>query len=188
MARWELTDNHYILGGYPGEGSTQWQFEETNRDTGRTARKLFEVPCYLEKGINVCQNERSPRDFVFVGPPTPEMLPLDDDAEKISAIHRAKWVSPMDLPAQGPGGFNDQLLEGLSRKLEALLVNQPLAPAVPQGSVSREEFELLQRQLLEMQAQLLKAKQVEEEEEPLSEVEPTLAEMAKSEAAVERRV
>lgn len=185
MARWELTDKHYIHGNWPGEDKNSWQFTETNMETGRVARKLFTVPAFLEKGIIVSQGERHPREFEFLGPPTPEMLPLDDDAEAISAQHRSKWMAPMDgFPTQGPGGFNDAVLQRLTDALDNISRNQPIQQqtAVPVGSVSRAEFELLQAQLLEVQAQLLKAGPQVDEEEPLQEVEPTTAELAKSEA------
>lgn len=192
MARWELTDTHYIHGHYPGEDDTAWQFTETNMETGRVARKLFTVPRLLDKGTIVSQGERNPREFEFKGPPTPEMLPLDDDAEAISTQHRSKWMAPMDgFPTQGPGGFNDAVLQRLTDALDNISRNQPIQQqsAVPVGSVSRAEFEILQAQLLEVQAQLLKAGPQVDEEEPLQDVQPTPAELAKSEgeARAERR-
>lgn len=190
MAKWELTDNHYIHGHYPGEDKTSWQFEETNRDTGRVARKLFTVPAYLEKGIVVSQGERNPREFEFVGPPTPEMLPLDDEAQAISDKEQARagWGHAInDLPGQG--GFNEALLQKMNDALEAIARNQPLtvAPAAAVGMVSRAEFEALQAQLLELLAK--KEVQVVDGEEPLSDVQPIASELVFAEAQVkaERR-
>lgn len=193
MARWELTDKHYIHGHWPGEDKNSWQFTETNMETGRVARKLFTVPAFLEKGIIVSQDERNPREFEFLGPPTPEMLPLDDEAQAITdkERERARWEHPInDLPGQG-GGMNEAILQRLTEALDNISRNQPIQQqaAIPAGSVSRAEFELLQAQLLEVQAQLLKAGPQVDEEEPLQEVEPTPAELAKSEteARAERR-
>lgn len=192
MARWELTDDHYIHGHFPGEDATAWQFSETNMETGRVARKLFTVPAWLAKGTIVSQNERNSRVFEFLGPPTPEMLPLDDEAEAISAAERPKWTMPMEgFPSQGPGGFNNDILQRLTEALDNISRNQPIQSqtAIPAGSVSRAEFELLQAQLLEVQAQLLKAGSQVDAEEPLEDVQPTAAELAKSEteARAERR-
>jgi len=188
MAKWELTDNHYIHGHYPGEDKTSWQFEETNRDTGRIARKLFTVPAYLDKGMIVSQGERNPREFEFVGPPTPEMLPLDDEAQAISDKEQARagWGHAInDLPGQG--GFNDALLQKLTDAVEAVARNQSVAaqPAAAVGMVSRAEFEALQAQLLGLLAK--KEGQVSDTEEPLLEIEPTPAELSKSQAQAERR-
>lgn len=170
MARWRLTDNHYLHGEYPGEGPTQWQHTETNRDTGRVARKNYVVPAYLEKESIVCQGVLNPRDFAFVGPPTPEMEPLDDEAEAISEQHRANWVHPIE-GLSGVGGFNEALLANLTEQLTKLANNQPLQPvaAAPVGTVTRAEFEELQRQLLAMQVgpePVLEEDAEELEEEP----------------------
>lgn len=167
MARWRLTDNHYLHGEYPGEGPTQWQHTETNRDTGRVARKNFMVPAYLAKETIVCQDEKNPRDFAFIGPPTPEMEPLDDEAEAISAKHRAKWQHPIEGLA-GTGGFNEALLANFNAQVEKLMSLQPLQPvaAAPVGNgPTREEFEELQRQLQMVLAERAAEPETEAEEE-----------------------
>lgn len=41
-----------------------------------------------------------PRDNLFVGPPTPDMEPIDAAAKAISESHRADWVHPIEsLPS-----------------------------------------------------------------------------------------
>ncbi len=193
MAKWRLTDNHYLNGHYPGEEKTLWERVETNIATGRAMRKQLEVPAYLDKDTIVCQGERHPQHFEFVGPPTPEMEPLDDEAEAISEKHRKNWIHPIEgLPSTG-GGFNEALLEKFAAQLGEMMNRQPLTAQAPAavGMVSRAEFELLQAQMLEMQAQLLKAGHPIDTEEPLDEVEPTAEELAASEAkatpSLERR-
>lgn len=112
MARWKLTEAHYL--NVPG---TQWEHKETDRSTGKQARKVFDVPLYLDPEqpadcnyfddgvgeIIVCyEGKGQPRDIVFEGPPTKAMTPLDAEAEAITAPWREKWLGsdPIEsLPA-----------------------------------------------------------------------------------------
>lgn len=99
MARWKLIEAHYL--NVPG---TTWEAKEVDRSTGRQVKKVFNVPLYLDPkdeadwnyrreqdpdlqdgGIIVClAGKGRPRDIVFEGDPTPCMIPLDDEATKIS--------------------------------------------------------------------------------------------------------
>src|SRR5881392_1048059 len=93
MARWRLKDKHYL--SVPG---IEWEYQETDRETGRRARKIFTVPLYLdpeiqadwnypEEGAIIVSTKFDPahrRDIVFTGPPTPDMEPVDDEAEAIT--------------------------------------------------------------------------------------------------------
>lgn len=98
MARWRLMSAHYL--NVPG---TEYEHREVSRETGKQAVKRYPVPLFLNPNdpadcnypgeIIVADkaNRLHPKDLVFVGPPTPEMEPLDEEAEKISAKHREKW-------------------------------------------------------------------------------------------------
>ena len=92
MARWRLTDKHYIYTDPP----TEWEQKETDLTSGEEVRKRYEVPKYLnpEEPRNqnypgeciVCwKGKGEPKDIAFRGMPTPSMIPLDEEAEKISA-------------------------------------------------------------------------------------------------------
>jgi len=107
MARWRLTSAHYL--NVPG---TEWEYKETDLNSGRQARRIFPVPMYLNPDwqqdhnypgeIIVKQGKGEPRDIIFEGPPTPDMEPLDEEAEAISAKHRPSWIHPIEtLDAQG---------------------------------------------------------------------------------------
>jgi hypothetical protein len=106
MARWKLDSAHYL--NVPG---TQWEQKETARGTGKQIRKTYPVPLYLdprdpadwnyqpsgdEEGrIIVChEGMGAARDIVFVGSPTPEMTPIDDEARTISASFT--WANPIN--------------------------------------------------------------------------------------------
>lgn len=101
MARWRLTAAHYLK--VPG---TEWEYKEVDMTSGRQARKVFPVPLHLDPNnpsdcnypgdIIVKQGKGEPRDIIFEGPPTPDMEPLDDEAEAISAKWREKWSHPIE--------------------------------------------------------------------------------------------
>jgi hypothetical protein len=107
MARWSLKDSHYL--SVPG---TEWEYIESDRESGRRARKVYEVPVYLnpktpsdwnypsEQLVVVADkyDPKHPRDIVFTGPPTPDMEPMDEEAEKISQgyIDRGAWKHPLE--------------------------------------------------------------------------------------------
>lgn len=105
MARWKLTAEHYL--NVPG---TRWEdkFGVTSKKQG-AGQVYFDVPKHLDPKDPKCWNWRydqdsgdcivcyegkgdpSGKDIVFVGPPTPDMLPLDDEAKAISAKMDGKW-------------------------------------------------------------------------------------------------
>ena len=105
MARWKLMCPHYLK--VPGE---EWEYVENDRTTGRPIRHKFPVPrlldindptCWtnqwgnkdnLEGEIIVChEGHGEPRDQIFFGDPTPDMVPVDDEAREISASFEKIW-------------------------------------------------------------------------------------------------
>jgi len=127
MARWKLTDAHYlrVLG-------MKWEYQEIDRRTGRPKRTQFEVPLYInpkyeddlkafgqgDPDPEFCDiivsdgNNPQPKDVIFIGDPTPCMTPLDDEAKEISARLEKSWNAPE--------------VEGLSygQRLELGFINQ----------------------------------------------------------------
>lgn len=108
MARWKLVTGHYL--NTVQEDPVIWEYSETSRTTGRPVRKKFNVPRFLdprEPGdwtnkwgfkddqdgeIIVCQpGHGDPTDITFLGDPTPDMVPLDDEAKAISASFAEHW-------------------------------------------------------------------------------------------------
>ena len=104
MARWKLACPHYIntLG-------IEWEYNETKN--GKVKRKRFTVPRYLntsdpsdwtvrwgskdeEEGeIIVCHEGKGEKeDIVFLGDPTPDMIPADDEARAISKTFESRWA------------------------------------------------------------------------------------------------
>lgn len=131
MARWKLMASHYlnVIGG------TEWEYQETDRKTGRQKRVKFPVPRHLdiydpddwtvkwgprdaETGeIIVChEGKGEPTDIEFTGDPTPDMSPLDDEAREISASFESKWNSrPEDITLQG---YSQSLVDRIMLKPE----------------------------------------------------------------------
>ena len=106
MARWKLMTSHYLRTAIP----TQWEYQETDRKTGRPKRTRFDVPalldpndpgCWTNKWGNkdneegeviVCQpGKGNEGDIEFLGDPTPDMQPVDNEAREISASFEDLW-------------------------------------------------------------------------------------------------
>lgn len=124
MARWRLTAPHYL--NVPG---TTWEYKEVDRTTGRQRRTQFQVPALLDPNqpadcnyrngdegeIIVCfVGKGEPKDIEFMGEPTPDMMPLDDEAKSISAKFAAKWKHPIESL---PGSYADVLLNDLQSEV-----------------------------------------------------------------------
>ena len=168
MARWRLTAKHYINATRHGE-KTQWMREETNRDTGRVARTLFLVPTYLDPDdprdqnypgeiIVAYEKGARPQDFVFTGEPTPDMEPVDEEAQKISDDTRPKWKNPIDSLSATGGNYSEALLALLSKQLEeAANKSGPPARAVDEAAFKKmqEDMKALMESNAKLQAQLL---------------------------------
>jgi hypothetical protein len=145
MARWALTNKHYL--NVPG---TEWEHKELDMFTGKQARKVYPVPRFLnpedpadwthkEIGtIVVChEGKGEPRDLPFIGPPTPDMSPLDDEARAISKIQQANYKHPIESLS---GDYSDTILAALQRQLDAAL-------PISAGQVSQSDFAKLQEQV-----------------------------------------
>jgi len=154
MARWRLTAPHYLV--VPG---TYYEHKEVDRETGRQATKRFDVPrlvnpsdpsdCNRDGDCIVAHagSEEGRYDIVFEGSPTPEMEPLDAEAEKLTAEFQLKWQHPVDsLPANGGADAGTFMQE-----LKAIMAGlQPSTP-LPQGP-SAEEYEALKARLAALEA------------------------------------
>ena len=100
---------------------------------------------------------------VFEGDPTPDMDPLDEEAEAISESLQEKWRHPINtLPANG--GMNDAELLPLMRKMEAAFekIAGPNTTSVPSKDVD-ELKALIDKQQAQINA-LLKSVQPSEKE------------------------
>lgn len=166
MARWSLKDSHYL--SVPG---TEWEYKESDRESGRQARKIYEVPVYLnpktqgdwnypsEQLIIVSSkyDPKYPRDIIFTGPPTPDMEPIDEEAREISQgyIDRGAWKHPIEALNMT---YSESRLSEFERALaETLAGVKAQVPSVSTSGVSAKQFNELQaqvQQLMEQNARL----------------------------------
>lgn len=140
MARWRLINPHYLNTVDP----TEWEYTENDRKTGRPRRTKFIVPRYLDPNdpsdwtnswgqkdnaegeVVVCHASKGEdRDIEFIGNPTPEMTPLDDEAKAISASFADLWTYKPD----GMGGptYSQSLVDQFQSEM-ADAQAQPPAP------------------------------------------------------------
>lgn len=125
MARWKLTEPHYIKLAE----ETRWEYVEVERVTGRPKRTQFVVPRFLnpldpadwtetrvknEDGDIIVSNGNNaqPKDLIFHGEPTPGMLPLDDEAKQISSKYDWTPTQGLDEASQADS-YTNKLLGGL---------------------------------------------------------------------------
>lgn len=163
MARWLLTAAHYI--SVPGN---EWEYKETDRNTGKQARTVAEVPRYLDPkdpsdcnrdgDVIVCWEGKGERhDIVFRGPPTPDMDPLDDEARRVTAELEASgaWRKPEEGEAYG-----ENLIKQFMAQIDRLAAKgiAPTPVAVSENQVDPKAFAEMQAQikaLMEQNAQLM---------------------------------
>jgi hypothetical protein len=144
MARWKLLAGHYL--NVSGDHAVTWEYKETNRNTGKQEMKRFPVPMYLNPNESSDQNYRDnfgegeiivsngdnpgPKDYIFSGPPTPDMLPLDEDAKRISASYADRWKHPIESL---PGTYSQSVLNRLESELaEATSKTTQNIPGMPE--------------------------------------------------------
>lgn len=158
MARWRLINAHYL--NVPG---TEWEYKEIDQTTGRQGRKVFTVPLYMDPrdpadhnypGQIIVTNAASkewPRDIIFLGDPTPDMEPLDEEAEAITAKLREVWEHPIEsLPStmsEGESAFMAKMMEAFGQR-----------PNVSANQVSVEEFNEMKRLVEDLKAQIATGK------------------------------
>ena len=138
MARWKLMTGHYL--NVPG---TEWEYNETSRSSGKAQRVRFPVPAYLDPKdpsswterwgersqfndgqdgiVVVCQpGKGNPSDVVFIGDPTPDMVPIDEEAEAISASFKTHWAYK---PESSEGNFSQALVDRFQTEMADLRSN-----------------------------------------------------------------
>lgn len=160
MAKWRLTAAHYL--NVPG---TEYEYKETDRTSGKQLKQVYQVPLLLDPKDPTCCNRDGDCivvrgtagrfEFEFIGDPTPDMEPLDDEAREISASFADRWKHPIDsLPANGDD-YGSALIKAFERQMKDLIKLGAAQPAQPlsENSVSVEDFKALQEQVAALMAQ-----------------------------------
>lgn len=169
MARWRLTDGHYL--NVPG---TEWEYKESDRETGRSARKVYNVPLYLnpknredwnypaDESI-IVTNKADPayrRDILFEGPPTPDMEPLDDDARAISKryVDSGAWKHPIEaLNMTYSQSMLSEFEMQIAQHLAGVAKQQPF-PNVAVKGVDPSDFAKMQEQVAALMEENMRLK------------------------------
>ena len=174
MARWRLTQPHYL--NTPG---TEFEYKETSH-YGKTVKKIFPVPQYLDpEAFSDCNynangeprsgrdmntpgeiivahdtEAKKGRDIIFVGDPTLDMVPLDEEAEIISAALAPKWGRAFIGDGEDEGGYSNRLLTELTETLNSFnATKSPTSAAPDDGRIAKVEDQL--QKMFEMNMALL---------------------------------
>lgn len=154
--RWELKEPHYLFGT-----NAKYMKEEVNMDTKKLARHFYDVPEYHDAGTVVYQGRPLlDTDVPFTGEPTPAMEALDDEAQALSDKFRPKWISPIDNAALKAAELAPEtmlMMQAFAKEIGVQIAAGQNTP-VPEGLVSRAEFEETQKQLSALLAEKAKAK------------------------------
>lgn len=172
MARWLLLQKHYL-----NVPDTYWEYKEQPQG-GRVRTMRIPVPLFLDPedilecnynadgsprsqadikaqepgAIIVCwEGKGLPKDIVFFGDPTPDMRPLDPEAEEISATFAKRWGTPLE---DMEDGYGMGLIRELSSTLSAFNAQQKPSTMMPDdGRLSALEAQV--KMLAEMNAKLI---------------------------------
>lgn len=168
MARWKLTEPHYLT--VPG---TYWEQVLTDRLTQRPVRKQYPVPLHVDPRLSddwnykdpdnpmdgwvIVTNKKDPafpKDILIDQEPTPGMLPLDDEAKEISAKYT--WTPNdrvLDNFNMDMNSNSAKILDGLTKQLADAIVAGQAAPP----SVAMTQFMEGMAVMMQQQTKLLEA-------------------------------
>lgn len=176
-ARWALRDKHYLNimtpeGGHDGE----WEYKEQARGTQKTVRLRFNVPTLLDPTDPSSHNDKvegriivtnkfdraHPNDLIFVGKPTRDMEPLNDEAQALSDAEAPNWKHPIETL---PGDMGSSLLRLFETQLAEATRKSGSVPTVTPVGATTAELDALRDQInkvleanAQLQAQLLEAR------------------------------
>lgn len=175
MARWKLLQKHYL--NVPG---TTWEYKERTY-SGRMFKKNIPCPLLLDPddatdcNYNAGETPRSdadirrgdpgeiivaysegakPKDIIFIGDPTPDMVPLDEEAKEISASLLSKWGAPAETM---DGDYTGAVLQSLTETLNSFNASQHPSGFMPdEATVKRiDGLEAQLKMLMEMNVKLI---------------------------------
>lgn len=76
----------------------------------------------------ILEGKGDARDIIFVGDPTPDMMPIDDEARAISESFAKKWKHPIESL---PGTYSDTVLDNLQKQVAEVHAKQSQPQQLP---------------------------------------------------------
>lgn len=171
--RWRLLQPHYLNVDHLPDGTKiEYEHKETNRESGRAVRKMFVVPVLLDPRdasdhnypgdiivAQIIDGHSAPlrQDIIFTGVPTPDMEPLNEAAEAISAEHRQRWEHPIDtLPING--GMDDREKAFMENMMKAFV---GAGAAAANATVPQAQYDELKNRLAKLEVLLAQQSKTE---------------------------
>ncbi len=166
--RWRLMSAHYLnVPELPDGTRVEWEHKETARESGRSIRKLYAVPILLNPNdpadcnypgelivTSFVEGARIPaRDYIFTGDPTPEMEPLNPEAEAITDRLREKWDHPIDGLASS-GNLNPQE-EAFFKNMMAAFTGAITQAQQPNAAISQTIYDEMKSRVEKLEAMIL---------------------------------
>jgi len=160
MARWKLACAHYLNVG----SDSEWEYvESSGGKKGKQNRKRFIVPRFVDPRdpsdwtrswgrdadadgeVVVCyEGKGDSTDIVFQGDPTPDMIPVDDEARAISTSFEERWRYK---PEGAELGYSQSLIDEFQKEMAESTARpveipglQDLAAAVAQMAQQNAEL------------------------------------------------
>lgn len=166
--RWRLMSAHYLnVPELPDGTRVEWEHKETNMMNGRSVRKLYGVPILLNPNdaadcnypgelivASFVEGARIPvRDYIFIGDPTPEMEPINEEAQEITDRFREKWDHPIDGLATS-GNLNPQEEAFFKNMMAAFTgaIQQAQQPQVANTAISNNDYEEMKERVAKLEA------------------------------------
>lgn len=155
MARWKLIGEQsaYLKTNPP----SIYTVRETDTVSGKTAQKVYEVPTEVSPGATLSDGAGAhEEDIIFLGDPTPDMYPLDAEAQAITEEMQHRW-------GQQFLGLEGNYSDTIGRQIADLFIDirSGMQPT-PMSAQPNSEVAALQQQvagLMSMVQSLLKEKE-----------------------------
>jgi hypothetical protein len=162
---------HYLnVPVLPDGTRVEWEHKETSMANGRSVRKLFQIPIVLNPGDSAdcnypgeiivahdVEGARVPRqDYIFIGPPTPDMEPLNEEAEAITERLREGWIQnnidPMSATGMAQAGRLNSLEQSfLDAMTKVYTANAGQMPQ-PNTAVATSDYEEMKERVAKLEA------------------------------------
>lgn len=164
--RWRLMSAHYLnVPVLPDGTRVEWEHKETAQHSGRSIRKLYQVPMLLNPNdgadwnypgeivvTSFVEGARIPvKDYIFTGDPTPEMEPLNDEAKEITARFKVKWDHPMSEQGMAQASQLNSQEQAFLNAMNKAFAN--MAPS-PNTAVSAEDYDEMKDRVAKLEAMI----------------------------------